>query len=139
MRDASISDPKRLHPFLAFRLTKLRVESPTAGNTSAGYPRKLHGGAVVLTATTYNDVVLGYIKRTFGPLKHAAKLLARASGATPRTAENWLAGEHAPNGENLVELMARAPSLPRRSTVSSKSAGRRVEKNDPGGRVHGLA
>ena len=45
----------------------------------------------MLTATTYNDVVLGYIKRTFGPLKHAAKLLARASGTTPRNAENWLA------------------------------------------------
>jgi hypothetical protein len=65
----------------------------------------------VLTATTYNDVVLGYIKRIFGPLKHAAKLLARASGATPRTAENWLAGEHAPNGENLVQLMAECSDL----------------------------
>jgi hypothetical protein len=65
----------------------------------------------VLTATTYNDVVLGYIKRTFGPLKHAAKLLARASGATPRTCENWLAGEHAPNDENLVELMAACSEL----------------------------
>jgi len=65
----------------------------------------------VLTATTYNDVVLGYIKRTLGPLKHAAKLLARASGTTPRNAENWLAGVHAPNGENLVELMAECSDL----------------------------
>lgn len=65
----------------------------------------------MLTATTYNDVVLGYIKRTFGPLKHAAKLLARASGTTPRNAENWLAGVHAPNGENLVELMATCADL----------------------------
>jgi hypothetical protein len=29
----------------------------------------------------------------------------------PRTAENWLAGEHAPNGENLVELMAACSEL----------------------------
>jgi hypothetical protein len=98
-------------PFLASRLAKLWVESQTAGNTSVDCPRKLHGDAAVLTATTYNDVVLGYIKRTFGPRKHAAKLLARASGATPRTCENWLSGEHAPNGENLVQLMAECSDL----------------------------
>jgi hypothetical protein len=79
--------------------------------TSEERLRNFQRGAAVLTATTYNDVVLGYIKRTFGPLKHAAKLLARASGATPRTAENWLAGEHAPNGENLVQLMAECSDL----------------------------
>jgi hypothetical protein len=66
---------------------------------------------MAMTATTYNDVVLNYIRRRFGLLKHAAKLLARASGTTPRNAENWLAGVHAPNGENLVELMAACSEL----------------------------
>ena len=60
---------------------------------------------------SYNDVVLAYIRRRFGPLKNTAKLLARAGGTTPRNAENWLAGVHAPNGESLVELMAACQEL----------------------------
>jgi hypothetical protein len=60
---------------------------------------------------TYGDVVHEVIRRQFGPLKHAAKLLARAAGTTPRTAENWLAGSHAPNGEKLVNLMADCQEL----------------------------
>ena len=64
-----------------------------------------------MNSATYNDVVIGYIRREFAPLKHAAKLLARASGASPRTCENWLAGSHAPNGESLVQLMAECHDL----------------------------
>lgn len=60
---------------------------------------------------TYNDVVLGYIRREFAPLKHAAELLARAAGTTPRTAKNWLAGAHAPNGEKLLNLMTECREL----------------------------
>lgn len=60
---------------------------------------------------TYGDVVHDVIRRRFAPLKHAAKLLARAAGTTPRTAENWLAGSHAPNGEKLVNLMADCQEL----------------------------
>jgi hypothetical protein len=60
---------------------------------------------------TYNDVVLGFIQREFLPLKHAAKLLARAAGTTPRCAKAWLSGEHAPNGESLVKLMAECSGL----------------------------
>ena len=65
----------------------------------------------MLADTTYNDVVLAFIRRHFGPLKNAAKLLARAGGTTPRNAENWLAGAHAPNGESLVQLMAECSEL----------------------------
>jgi hypothetical protein len=60
---------------------------------------------------TYEEAVNRVIKRRFAPLKHAAKLLARASGASPRTAENWLAGSHAPSGESLLNLMAACPEL----------------------------
>jgi len=63
-----------------------------------------------LTAT-YSDVVLGVLRREYAPLKHAAKLLARHARSTPRTAESWLAGTHAPNGEKLVNLMAECPAL----------------------------
>lgn len=60
---------------------------------------------------TYGDVVHDVIRRQFAPLKHAAKLLARAAGTTPRTAENWLAGSHAPNGDKLLNLMAECDEL----------------------------
>lgn len=60
---------------------------------------------------TYGDVVHEVIQRNFAPLKHAAKLLARAAGTTPRTAENWLAGSHAPNGDKLISLMANCDDL----------------------------
>lgn len=60
---------------------------------------------------TYSDVVLGVLKREYAPLKHAAKLLARHARTTPRTAENWLAGTHAPNGEKLINLMAECETL----------------------------
>jgi hypothetical protein len=60
---------------------------------------------------TYSDVVLGYIRREFAPLRHAAELLARIADATPRAAKCWLNGEHAPNGEKLVTLLANRPDL----------------------------
>jgi hypothetical protein len=62
-------------------------------------------------SVTYNDAVLGYIRREFAPLKHAAELLARAAGATPRAAKAWLAGEHAPSGEKLLNLLAECKPL----------------------------
>jgi hypothetical protein len=73
--------------------------------------RKFPTGNDTTVSATYNDVVLGYIRREFAPLKHAAELLARAAGTTPRTAKNWLAGEHAPNGESLVALMVSCREL----------------------------
>lgn len=55
---------------------------------------------------TYSGAVLGVIKREFFPLKHAAKLLANAARVSQRTAENYLAGTHAPSGEALLNLLA---------------------------------
>lgn len=60
---------------------------------------------------TYGEAVFQVIRREYAPLKNAAKLLARAARTTPRTAENWLAGTHAPNGEKLVNLMAECEPL----------------------------
>jgi hypothetical protein len=62
-------------------------------------------------SATYSDVVLEVLRREYGPLKNATKLLARHARTTPRTAENWLAGTHAPNGEKLINLMAACESL----------------------------
>ncbi len=62
-------------------------------------------------ALTYADAVHRVIVAEYAPLKHAAKLLARDANATPRTAENWLAGTNAPSGENLINLMRRCAAL----------------------------
>lgn len=60
---------------------------------------------------TVSEVVTGYLRRECGPLRHAAKLIARKARATPRTAEAWLAGRHAPYGEHLINLMAECDAL----------------------------
>jgi hypothetical protein len=64
-----------------------------------------------LALTTYSAVVFEVLQREYAPLKHAAKLLARHARTSPRTAENWLAGTHAPNGEKLINLMAECSAL----------------------------
>lgn len=55
---------------------------------------------------TYNEAVWNAIDRAYRPLKCAEKLLAKDAGATPKAARNWLDRQCAPNGENLVSLMA---------------------------------
>lgn len=72
--------------------------------------RKFRGRYMSATVT-YEEAVRGVIQRRFAPFKGAAKLLARASGASPRTCEHWLAGSHAPNGEKLLNLMAACEEL----------------------------
>lgn len=61
--------------------------------------------------STYSDAVLTVIQRTYAPLRHASKLLARDAKASPRTAEKWISGQNAPSGEALIELMASCQEL----------------------------
>lgn len=62
-------------------------------------------------ASTYSDVVWGWLAERYAPLKHAEKLLARDAHVTPRTARGWLQREHAPYGEALLDLMAQNDGL----------------------------
>lgn len=77
-------------------------------NKIADCPRKFRGDVMHVSVC---DVVSNYLRQEFGPLRHAAKLIARKAGATPRTAEAWLAGRNAPYGEHLVNLMAECDGL----------------------------
>jgi hypothetical protein len=52
-----------------------------------------------------------YFRERFLPLRYAAELLARKARVSPRTAENWLRGECAPQGEALLNLMAECHDL----------------------------
>ncbi|WP_291365302.1 hypothetical protein [Acetobacter sp. UBA5411] len=62
-------------------------------------------------AITYAETVTGVLRRKYGPLRHASKLLARAVGSTPRTVQNWLDGINAPRGAELIRLMQECDEL----------------------------
>ena len=64
-----------------------------------------------MSASTYSEAVLTAISREYGSKPNAAKILARHARTSYRTAENWLAGICAPNGEKLVDLMASCDAL----------------------------
>ena len=51
------------------------------------------------------------LRAKYGELKHAPKRLAALTGTTPRTAENWLAGQCAPQSAQLIALMAADPAM----------------------------
>ena len=79
-----------------------------------------------MSDSTYSDTILTAIAREYGSLPHAAKLLARHARTSYRTAENWLAGICAPNGEKLVNLMAECQVLA--DEVNRLVAERRAKK-----------
>jgi hypothetical protein len=61
--------------------------------------------------TTYNDIIGSYLRERFAPLRHATKIIARIGRVSPRTAENWLSGTHAPQGEALLNLIGECDDL----------------------------
>ena len=67
--------------------------------------------AVEMNSPTYNELVWNVLDREYGPFKYAEKLLARHARATPKAARNWLDRQCAPNGENLMNLMAQCETL----------------------------
>lgn len=66
-------------------------------------PRKFRGNAGM--SATVAEVVSDFLRREYQPMRNAAKLIARAARATPRTAEAWLDGHQAPQAEHLINLM----------------------------------
>lgn len=55
--------------------------------------------------------VTGTLRSTFGAEKHAAKRLALVADATPKAAENWLAGKCMPQGLSMLRLIALVPEF----------------------------
>lgn len=79
--------------------------------SSEGMARKNSGETPMPGTLTYPEFVCGFLRERFSPLRHAEKLLARAARVSPRTAENWLRGQCAPQGEALLNLMAECDGL----------------------------
>lgn len=98
-------------------------------NNSGHRHRNFRESPMSAVASTYSDTVFNVLRREYAPLKHAAKLLARHARTTPRTAENWLAGTHAPNGEKLINLMAECETLA--DEINQLIAERKAARGEP--------
>ena len=53
----------------------------------------------------YRLEIAAALKRELGGSHQAIKMSMNWTGASERTAKNWLAGAHGPAGEHLIELM----------------------------------
>ncbi|MCQ8240554.1 hypothetical protein [Rhizosaccharibacter radicis] len=62
-------------------------------------------------ATSYRSGICSFLAREFGVLKGGSKILARKAAVSPRTVENWFAERCAPNGEQLIVLMANCQAI----------------------------
>ena len=63
------------------------------------------------TQDDLQQTVTGTLRRVFGPLRNASKIVAGKTGSSPRTVENWLAGTATPRGAELIRLMAECDEL----------------------------
>jgi hypothetical protein len=75
-------------------------------------PRKLHGkngnmitGTATISSASLAETIAGCLQRSWGGLRHSAKLLAQQIDSNPRTAANLLEGRNAPSAATLVQLM----------------------------------
>lgn len=59
----------------------------------------------------YPQLMRDWLYSRFGTQRHGVKLLARAADVSRHTADNWLRGRAAPQGDNLLDLIASDPSL----------------------------
>lgn len=61
-------------------------------------------GFEVRGATDYASVIALALRREFNNSRHAVKMLMRWTGASERTAKNWLAARRGPSGQDLISL-----------------------------------
>lgn len=66
---------------------------------------------MALNNNEFASKVGGVLRSAYGDTKAAAKTIARIAGAGPKTAANWIAGDHAPGSLHLLRLMAQVPEL----------------------------
>lgn len=55
--------------------------------------------------TNFSRAIAAALHTELGLTHQAVKITMRWTGASERTAKNWLAGTHGPSGEYLVELL----------------------------------
>ena len=57
------------------------------------------------SAMSYEAIIAAAVRQELGGSHQAIKTLMRRTGASARTAKNWLSGSAGPSGAHLVELM----------------------------------
>lgn len=70
-----------------------------------------HAPVMALSQNDLASTIGETLRRVFGTERHASKKLAQITGASNRSAENWIAGENAPDAFHLLRLMATVPEL----------------------------
>lgn len=68
----------------------------------------LHGGA---PAKVYARAVADALQVELGQSHRAVKTLTRWTGASERTAKNWLSGTCGPSGEHLIQLVRESDTV----------------------------
>jgi uroporphyrinogen-III decarboxylase len=61
---------------------------------------------IPISTATVTDTIAESLRRSWGHLRNAPKLLARQIEANERTASNLLEGKNAPSATTLIKLMA---------------------------------
>ena len=70
-----------------------------------------HAPVMALSQNDLASTIGETLRRAFGTERHAVKKLARITGASNRSAENWINGENSPDAYYLLRLMAAVPEL----------------------------
>lgn len=86
--------------------------------SSQAYTRKKRDesgkGSMTAAVASYHDARMGFaeaLRRAYGNCKSACKEIARAADCSPRTVENWLSANNAPNYEGLLGLIAESDEV----------------------------
>ncbi|WP_035061272.1 hypothetical protein [Andreprevotia chitinilytica] len=62
-------------------------------------------------AEDYAALIALALRTELGESRRALKSVMRWTGASEKTAKNWLAGRYGPNGEHLVALAKHSPAV----------------------------
>ncbi len=63
------------------------------------------------SASEYRQAISSALSQELGGAGRAAKETARWTGASERTAKNWISETYGPTGENLIELMRHSDTV----------------------------
>lgn len=64
-----------------------------------------------VSASEYRQAISASLSQELGGAGQAAKATMRWTGASERTAKNWISGSYGPTGENLIELMRHSDTI----------------------------
>ncbi len=65
----------------------------------------------LVSASEYRKAISSALSQELGGAGRAAKETARWTGASERTAKNWISETYGPTGENLIELMRHSDTI----------------------------